>query len=466
MSARRGAKKGRPAARVPDKGRRAAAAGPPPAGDSPARRPGTSHKFAPAGGMTTRGFVLFLAALFLLMGLFAQHRLGSPLGTHARKYFRADRMNQNIDTTVWVWTGFMLPANAPAVRAMRPLYPAVLMLGTLTGAIPVDRATLRATPPGGDPYIPEATTLIGIRWLIGWNIVLAVAGLWSFFVLARWYGLPQAASVCATLAASSGWGFSFMVAQAIPEVFTNAAITLTLAACGAAVGASAPGTSPRRRVAAGLALGLAVGTLVLGKEIYNALLVSGIILVANRRYVAAAAFAAAAAVPTLAWNYYIVKVVGAYDPAAYFRQYGFGVWILQLIRVPPGEALRLVSDNLGRQSHAFAYAFPWPVLAAAAAGVLTRRFTRPGVGLYAAALVFSTAALMFVSNFVMPRLWFMAWPAVYLFAWAAVENAGAWLDGRLTPTHRGKGLWAARGGALCAAAVYAWSDPYGWVQWG
>lgn len=143
----------------------------------------------------------------------------------------------------------------------------------------------------------------------------------------------------------------------------------------------------------------------------------GLLLLFSRQWVGLAAFSVLVVLPTLLWNHYIARVVGAFDPVAYLKQYRFVIWLWEDLGPLSwsGRIYRL-AHNAARQGLYFfqAYAFVPAMLAVWGALLYCGRSRMRWAVVFAYAL--SVYLLFLASNFVMPRLMFMTWPVVYFFA--------------------------------------------------
>lgn len=405
------------------------------------------------------GAPAFLAAFIVYaMACFALYA-AKPVGKVGAWAFPEGLGYQNLDSPGWVLTGLMLPGNAPKERAMRPLFPAVLVAARAFGAVPTP-VGLDRVPPGAQPY-GAAMAVFGpaVRVFRAANVAMLGLALWMFFALARRFGMVAGPAACATAAAGGAFGFAFMVTQATPEVFSSFAVVASLVAIQIGLEIDPPeGLGVGRSAATWAAVGAVAGVLVLGKEIFNILIFGGLLLLFTRRWAGLAAFCVTAVAPTLAWNYYMAKVVGAFDPAAYLNEYKFVVWLVDLARTGVGPLANGIVRNFITQAIAFGWAFWFVPVAMAAVGLAVGRTTLPRPRLVTGAFVFALYALLLLSNVIYPRISFMAWPAVYFFAWAGVEAVLC----RMSPNAR----WAWRLGVLAAMVALGTRDPYAFTFYG
>ena len=318
----------------------------------------------------------------------------------------------------------MLPQNAVWLRAPRPLYPSIVTAARELGVI-------RFTPRQfADDASSRDVIRQGVRVLVSANLVMAVACIWMFFALLRFAGSDTASAAMGSIAAGAGFGFSFWTSQAVPEVLSYFSVALFLAAVALSEERElrAP-LSHAKSAALWGGVGLLTGILVLGKELYLLNLTGVLFLLWRRRWAGAAAFLAVSLVPGALWRHYIVDVRHIFDPERYRREYNYILWFTDtLFHQPLPVKVERFAGNLWRQALSFARAFVFVVPVAAAAGLWLKPLRRQWVPL--AIFLLSFSALQLGSNFIMPRISFMAWPVVYLFAWRAVEWCGEWLARR------------------------------------
>lgn len=426
--------------------------------------------------------VLFLLILQIALN-FARFD-GRPVGLNnptaagvaARDFFPARLRHQNIDTPGWVLTGLMLPTNAPRERAMRPLYPLPVTLARVLGVVPADPG-LKALPAGAQAYGSVGASLFpAIHVLQFTNACLALLSGWLFFAFCRRFGFSPPAATCAALVAGSGFGFSFWVVQATPELFgyTTVIVTLVLAMIAHETDVPRELTGVSRLLRQGCiwgCVGSVVGIMLLGKESFNLPIFVGLLLLLSRRWVGVLTFSAATLLPTLLWNYYMARIVKAYDPAEYLRQYKFVVWLWQdLGNLPWSERLAAIGKNFTTQVVCLGRAYAYVPLIVAAIGIALGRNTIPRRGILLACFFMSLYLLFLASNFIMPRLMFLSWPAVYFFAWVAVERLAVFAEraGRpgapVNPT--GPRRWAIRLTALAGFMALGTRDHFDWYFYG
>lgn len=118
--------------------------------------------------------ILFFALAVVQVAFNYQHFANKPVPGKGRIIFPEELGYRNIDAPVWLLAGAMLPYNAPADRAMRPLYPAFVSLGRAAGLVQVP-AGLQHVRPGAEPleYVP-AILEPASRLLVSVNVILTL----------------------------------------------------------------------------------------------------------------------------------------------------------------------------------------------------------------------------------------------------------------------------------------------------
>jgi len=370
--------------------------------------------------------VLGLLIIQVYCAFFIFYNRPVPTGP-GEQFFPANLHYQNVDVPVWLVTGAMLPTNAPAVRAMRPLYPFPITVAKWLGLVYVN-PRVKETPPGGFPggFLTMDTGRATIVLLV-FNYLLTLASLWIFFAMCRRFGMPPASALMATLVAGFSFGFAFWMTKAVPEVFGYFAIMVSLAAIVMGFEKDKPtapatvGKQLTRQAITWGCVGLLIGILLLGKEVFCLPMFAGLLLLFTRRWAGLVAFCVLTLLPTTLWNYYMSKIVGAFDPAAYLKEYKFIVWLPQELGPASWpDRFLILWKNLERQIICFFQAFAYVPVVLAFLGMIVSRVI-PKQGWVLGAFFLSFYILFLASNFIMPRLLFMTWPVIYVFAWKAIE---------------------------------------------
>jgi hypothetical protein len=385
---------------------------------------------------------LAVAALILAQ-IVAQYemRRGRPVPGEERRFFRWEIGYQNVDALSWVETGMLLPRSAVDFRAHRPLYPAILMVARWFGLV--------HSGPWKEVFSAHA------RVLKAANGLLAFAALWIFFAVACFFGMDTGSAVCATVLAGSGFGFSFFVSQAIPEVLSYTSLIVFVAAMILAeerLARTSKPAPPEARVWG--IVGLLLGVILLGKELYGFVLLGLAVLALRRRGLrTAGAFVGAAALPTLLWTLYISWM--HFPQRNVDLSHAAWIWTTLL----PADLLRqygLIAANLSDQVTAFLEAFVYLPVFFMVIGMLKRPVQ--GQGRYLAAFFCSIAAMYFAYGEVHPRSWFLAWPVVYFFGWQGIEVAGDWMAALFIRTEGASPPRAASSAAfaLLMLAILVW----------
>jgi len=384
------------------------------------------------GGMSTNARVLLLVLLSFQVLINFQVFYNKPVPS---QYFPAYQNYQDVDVTDWIYTGAMLPGNAPQVRAMRPLYPFPITIAKWLGIVKV-RPDIASYPPGKYLKSPVYSLTAPLYILLGFNCLMAVAALYIFCAICLRFGFSLTSAIGATLIAGGGFGFTFWVSQAVPEVFGYFVMAASLGAIIIAFENEGSGQAEETRaqqlkyasVAWGAA-GLLVGILLLGKELYCVPVFAGLLLLFTRRFAGLAAFSIAVILPTLVWNFYMAKIVGAYDPRKYLNDYRFVIWLFQ--DLPPAswpQRIAILWHNLWLQIVSFGQAYAFVPVALAAVGLATHHRAIPRQGWVLAAFFAGLYVMFLASNFIRPRLMFISWPVVYYFGWLGLE----WLAEKIT----------------------------------
>ncbi len=404
----------------------------------------TRIKFAAAA----IAIIAIVVASFLL-------RFAQPVpGEHAH-HFRPDLMHQNVDTPGWINTGLLLPTSTTVTRAPRPLYPAAIPVARAVGAIEQHAMTSSSEP------IPEAVWNGAVKTLAVENILLAVASLWLFFGLCRYYGLTFFDALCATIFAGTCFGFNFWVAQLTPEILTFFAVVLLFVL--AVWAEETPGK--RASVVRWAITGAVIGLFLLGKELYFLILFAAMFLCWKRQWISCLAFIITAAIPPILWRLYITEVLEVFDPDSYNKKYGYFVWLQEtLFTVPLSESVRRLSGNFLLQIKSLGDAFLYYPFVLMISGFVIARPRRLLVPLVCFALAFS--AMYFGSNFIKPRISFMAWPVVCGFSWLAVSAAADWADKRIFGISHGKWKPYLKIGALVIHAAIQFLPVYHVIDYG
>ncbi len=399
-----------------------------------------------------------IKAALLLAVLFAgqiaiQFRIhnGRPVTGDCAKFYQPQFENQNIDVPDWIQTGLMLPQGAINHRAPRPLWPGLIVIARGMGF--VDWPLAGPSPASN----METAILQSLRVLQRANIVMAWLCMWAFAAGMRRLGHGVGSCAAATVVAGSGFGFSFWIPQAIPEVLSYFSVMLTLVAVTIATEMEerAADSSRFRSIRLWALVGFLVGFLTLGKELYNLNLFVALFLLWRRRWFGAGAFVLCSLLPVWLWNYYIVHIRHIFDPEKYARDYGFVVWLRNVIfHAPPMEKLGQLGKNLDTQISSFFRAFAYVPVFLMLIGMVKRPV--PALRVPTALFLVSIAALFFASNFIQPRISFMAWPVVYLFCWRGVE----WCADRVAGNAANLG-W---GRFLAPAVCGAWLLFFVWLQ--
>jgi hypothetical protein len=385
-----------------------------------------------------RIIVLFVALAAGEAALHFHNYSGKPVPGPTGSSYLASNGYQSCDAPGWILTGAMLPGNALAVRAMRPLYPAIVTVASAFRLISIP-PDFKQGSPGLEPEVHTPMDYWrAVRILQFCNCLMFAVALWIFFSMARYFGMPRTPALFAALAAGSSFGFAFWLTQAVPEVFSYFASIVSLAAICIATDnerlahpvGEAHHIRPASRTRAAIVwsvTGLLIGILLLGKELYNIPIFVCLILLFTRRLVPLVCFSAFVLLPTLGWNYYMGQIVGAYHPHEYLQKYRFVVWLWQdLGPLPWAGRLARLADNAGRQLLCFFQAFSFFPAVLALVGVLLRN-SIPRKWLVLVAFAISLYLLFLASDFVRPRLLFIAWPVVYFFAWRTVDYAASHL---------------------------------------
>lgn len=270
----------------------------------------------------------------------------------------------------------------------------------------------------------EATEVSGIVWdgavkaLVAENILMAVLSLWLFMGLCRYYGFSYLDSVCAAIFAGTCFGFNFWIAQLTPEILTFFCVMLLFILV---IWINEARTS-RSLLIRSATTGAVVGIFLLGKELYFLVLFVIMLLCWKKRWSSCLVFVITAAVPLILWRVYITQILHVFDPGAYNKQYGYFVWLREtLFEVPFTEAVSRLFANFALQIRSFAEAFLYYPLLLMIWGIISSKPRRLAAPLLFFALAFS--AMYFGSNFIKPRISFMAWPVVCGFAWLGVSAA-------------------------------------------
>jgi hypothetical protein len=377
------------------------------------------------GGLKTGIIFCVLLALFVQVELQFRHfnNRSVPNATH----FIAERGYQDVDVFDWVITGFMLPKGAVWFRAPRPLYPAIITLAYRTGMIHVQ--------PAHTPAEQNQQIMKGVHVLQVANRFFAIASMWMLFCLFRRFGSDWISAYIGTAIACSGFGFSFWVAQATPDVyayFCSAAMCAALLIAYEAKDKRDVSERLRGKASSGIpaeqhgtimkwaAAGLFTGFLLLGKELYSFVLFAIILFIMGRRWREMAAYLVCCALPVLLWNFYSVHIAHLWDPARYFHEYGYLTWIFEkLLPASLMKKLQLIGENFDHQVIHFLQAFVYIPVLLMFLGMVKRPVT--GQATVLVAFFFSFYAMIFGSNFSFPRISFTLWPAVYFFAWRGIE---------------------------------------------
>jgi hypothetical protein len=387
-----------------------------------------------------------LAVIFLQVFVQFRWHNNQPIPGVCAPYYPKETNYQNNDMLAWVSTGLMLPKSAVWYRAPRPLFPLIVTAANTVGIIP--------TPTNFHPNSLDPTLLNrAVQVFQIANALMAVAALWLFFAACLWLGLSPPGALLATILAGSGFGFSYFVVQAIPEVLSYFSVAVVLA--GTAVVSEYHGEKVRSLLSSALAwgaLGLVTGILLLGKELYFLVLFVGLLLLWKRMWAGLVAFGVMCVLPTTLWMHYITNIGKFFDPVIYYQEYQFMVWIWkELLPADAVNKLRLLGTNLQNQITTLLQAFVYVPVLLMIVGLTLQRVRSQGI--VVGAFFLSLYGAMLASNFTMPRIMFMTWPFVFFFAWLGIDFLAQRAAEFLPEGARSKARW---GLSVAAVLMLAW----------